>query len=687
MNQTLVWRRNPFIRILISFILGLLLSNWLENNQRVLTGVFGLGVVALFVFNRGDALNKFKRRLHAGLVIHLLIIIGASMCSNALKPTNRSSYFAGLTASHFIIELDEVSKKKSKWIKCSARVIAARMSDGEIRRCTGRTWVIIQGDGHKLHLGQQILVLNVTSTIDSPNNPYEFDYQSYSATQGVYHQFFLDSQSWSSIGLSNSMHLARKGDEVRETIEIQIDRSFENPDHRSIIRALFLGDRSQLDPTVKQSFVSTGTIHVLAISGMHLGIIYLLIQNFLIPFRKLRFGAWLNFLITALVLAGFAFLTGFSASVNRAAIMFSLFSLGKCLNRNGSSFNNMGFTCVMLLIINPANLSSVSFQFSFIAVSSIVIFFKPIRATIKSKFWLSSKIADLLCVSLVAQLALTPLSLYYFGQFPMYFLLTNLIVVPCITVVMYFGIATLVLSSLGVASGLAATITKSYLWFTVKFTRICEDLPSAIGGDLYLNQFEVLVFYILILSFFLFLAGRGRIYIVFMFVAITTIFGIQTAQDYRERHQQFIQVYRIRDAYVPVLIEGKTSRCITGEQIDSSDFARSIQPSLRHWGIIHEFATTTDTPVIASANGLTVLFLNDKLEIGLIDSTRRQFDYILHPDYGVLSQEAFINSFNQLQSLRTEFQEPNSKRITGESQIELVITKINLRNSEFFLPK
>jgi len=686
-NQTLIWRRNPFIRILISFILGLLLSNRLEDYQQVLAVVFGLGLVVLFVFNRANALNKFKRRIHAGLAIHLLIFIGAGMCSNALKPINKSSYFARIKATHFVIVLDEVSKKKSKWTKCSARVISARTSDGEIHHCTGKTWVIIQGDADKLHIGQQILVLNVTSAIDASTNPYEFDYQSYSATQGVYHQFFLDSQSWCSIGLNSSMYLTQKINEIREQIKIQIDRSFENTDHRAIIRALFLGDRSQLNPEVKQSFVSTGTIHVLAISGMHLGIIYLLIQNFLIPFRRLRYGVWINFLITAFTLAGFAFLTGFSASVNRAAIMFSLFSLGNCLNRNGSSLNSMGFTCLLLLMINPNNLSSVSFQFSFLAVASILIFFKPIRARIKSKFWLSSKVADLLCVSLVAQLALTPLSLYYFGQFPMYFLLTNLIVVPCITVVMYFGIATLVLSSMGMASGLAATITKSYLWFAVNFTRICENLPNGIGNDLYINQFEVLVFYILILSFFLLFASRGRIYFVYMFAAITTIFGIQTIQDYRQRHQQFIQIYRIRDAYVPILIEGRTSRLITGYQPDSTAFSRAIQPSLRQWGIKHEFQNTTDHPVTVEANGLTILFLNEKLKISFNDSMMKQFDYIFHPDYGIITQGTLINSISHPNSPRVELCEPVSKRNDGKTQIEPRTMKINLRNSEFYLPQ
>ena len=295
-----------------------------------------------------------------------------------------------------------------------------------------------------LHSGDEIWLNSSIYHIPKAFNPYQFDYSKYLEKQNVFHQIYTQENQIKIIQRHKTL------DFYIENLRNNLSKSFEihhfEPKTKAIIDALILGQRLELDKETIADYSNAGVIHILAISGLHISIIYFFIVFLLKPLKRVKFGAEIQLLIVLTILWLFALLTGLPASVTRAVTLFSFISIGNYFNQPKAIYNALAISAFLILLVKPNAIFDIGFQLSYAAVLSIVLF----QPFYKKFYFSENKIAvyftDTILVSLAAQIGVLPLSLYYFNQLPLLFLLANLVIIPLSSLVLIIGIVILPLN-------------------------------------------------------------------------------------------------------------------------------------------------------------------------------------------------------------------------------------------------
>lgn len=295
-----------------------------------------------------------------------------------------------------------------------------------------------------LHSGDEIWLNASVYPVPKAFNPYQFDYSKYLEKQNVFHQIYTQ---------ENQIKIIRRHKTIEyyiENLRNNLSQSFEihhfESKTKAIIDALILGQRLELDKETIADYSNAGVIHILAISGLHISIIYFFIVFLLKPLKRVKFGAEIQLLTVLGILWLFALLTGLPASVTRAVTLFSFISIGNYFNQPKAIYNALAISAFLILLVKPNTIFDIGFQLSYVAVLSIVLF----QPFYKKFYFSENKIAvyftDTILVSLAAQIGVLPLSLYYFNQLPLLFLLANLIIIPLSSLVLIAGIIILPLN-------------------------------------------------------------------------------------------------------------------------------------------------------------------------------------------------------------------------------------------------
>ena len=289
-----------------------------------------------------------------------------------------------------------------------------------------------------LHSGDEIWLNNAVYPIPKAFNPYQFDYSNYLEKQNVFHQIYTRENQIKIIQTHKTIGFYIEN--LRNNLSQSFDIHHFEPKTKAIIDALILGQRLELDKETIADYSNAGVIHILAISGLHISIIYFFIVFLLKPLKRVRFGAEIQLLLVLSILWLFALLTGLPASVTRAVTLFSFISIGTYFNQPKAIYNALAISAFLILLVKPNAIFDIGFQLSYAAVLSIVLF----QPFYKKFYFTENKIGiyltDIVLVSLAAQIGVLPLSLYYFNQLPLLFLLANLVIIPLSTAVLVGGI-------------------------------------------------------------------------------------------------------------------------------------------------------------------------------------------------------------------------------------------------------
>ncbi|MEJ2584007.1 MAG: ComEC/Rec2 family competence protein [Robiginitalea sp.] len=307
-----------------------------------------------------------------------------------------------------------------------------------------------------LKVGQEVLSTNAPAPLTGPGNPGQFDYRAYLHDLGVYGRLTLKDPTVLPIpaGKSGFMSSVSK---IRTHLLTSLENVGLDPAGLGIAKALLLGDRTRVAPELYTSYRKAGALHLLAVSGLHVGILAALVYGLLGPLRNFRYGRQLRLLLGTALLWGYALLCGYSPSVVRAVILFSFVSYAFYLQRPGETLHFLAMAWIfMLVLINPNWLLQVGFQLSFAAVGAIVVFTPVLLRRWPWKGTPGNYLGRLVCVSLAAQAGTLPLTLFYFHQFPGVFLLTNLVLLPWIGILLIMGFACLCLQVLSLLPPLLA---------------------------------------------------------------------------------------------------------------------------------------------------------------------------------------------------------------------------------------
>ena len=436
---------------------------------------------------------------------------------------------------------------------------------------TGDLKTCYQENGKKVIVGKILIhLVNDTSSIkllpgdvirfrsklielSSNGNPQEFDYAKYLRNKQIEYHTYVNGQ-WSIINYSNT--LTRFSTITKNKCLNIFKNCGLKSDELAIASALTFGYKDELSNTIKGIFSKTGAMHVLAVSGLHVGIIYLIISS-LFKLIKLPYKfSWIKEIIILLLIWVYAIITGLSPSVLRAATMMSFLVIANIFNKNSSIYNTLGLSAFFMLLTNPFLIIDVGFQLSFLAVIGIVYIYPIIFNMVTLKNYLLNKLWTILSVSLAAQIATFPISIYYFHQFPNLFLISNIVVIPLVFVLLVIGLSTLILSFNISLSTLLVKFYSYLLSFLIETLSYLESIPFSVTKGLFISSYETVLLYTLIVLFFLYIEFKSLLLIRLFLTFISLLVSIDLIEDYFLLRQKKIIIYNISNHIALDLING-----------------------------------------------------------------------------------------------------------------------------------
>ena len=335
--------------------------------------------------------------------------------------------------------------------------------------------------------------------IAPPKNPYQFDYKTYMERKGIYWRAYIQSIGHINQN-SKSKEIKSHIEYLRNYLANTIDKHFNN-ESASVLKTLLLGKRNDLDEELYQNYVDAGAVHILAISGLHVGIITSILLFFLqkIPNTLLSYRL-IRYLTLSIGLWAFALIAGSSPSVLRATLMFNLIGLSLLIRDKGGRFDSLMLSMLFLLLINPSYLYDVSFQLSYAAVFSILTFY-PIAL----RWWFPENkyvryLWSLVAVGFTAQIVVIPISLYYFHQFSILFFISNLVVVPLLQPILILGILCLLLASTVGLPNIIIFITEKLIWLMNTVIRLIAEQEFFIIRNIQFNTLTLIASLLIVIT-------------------------------------------------------------------------------------------------------------------------------------------------------------------------------------------
>jgi len=358
--------------------------------------------------------------------------------------TNHTNYFEKhlKNTSKVILAIDKVLKPGNYHHKYMADVVQV-----DSKKTTGHVLLNIEKDSTSLlfHTGDLVFLKNKFQDIKSSLNPHQFNYKHYLKKQGINQQVYITHQEILLLDESK-VSLLRFIDAFRVKIQKSLRRYHFTDDELAVMNALLLGQRQEISKQLSDNYSKAGAIHILAVSGLHVGVILLILSLILKPLERVNNGKLIKLVLVILSLWFFAILAGLSASVIRAVTMFSAIALGQFFNKRNAVEHSLIFSMFIILLWKPLFLFDVGFQLSYTAVFGII-WIQPVLYQLwKPNFFIVDKGWQLITVSVAAQLGVLPISLFYFHQFPALFFISNLIIIPFLGVILGLGLVVLVLS-------------------------------------------------------------------------------------------------------------------------------------------------------------------------------------------------------------------------------------------------
>lgn len=551
------WQQFPFVRILLFYVLGIFLNLFFQFEIP--------SFVILFLFFSFFILNVFlkrktigyQKRFVAGILIGVLLILIGIYNNHFYLNKGIPIHVSSQKSSYFFL-LTEQPTETEKSMKAIGQVFST-----DKKHITKSTKAILYFAkdtlSHHLNYGD-LLKLNVhLNEVNPPKNPHEFNFKRYLANRRIYLQAYVSSRSWSFLSHNQANPIKSFGIHCRTYLMKCLKSTSLFPSEFSVAAAILLGQDEILDDETRQDYAGAGAMHVLCVSGLHVGIIYLAFNLMFGFLKRNRFQKRLKAFLLILVVWSYALITSFSPSVLRASVMLSFIILGESLNKKGNIYNSIAASAFLLLLLNPAMIMEVGFQLSYAAVVGIVSIYPLMKKHLTHKNTLIDKILSVLIVSIAAQIGTFPLAIYYFHQFPVYFLLTNLVVIFLATLIINFGFLFLLIASVPLVSSVFIFVFGLLVKSMNTYVSWIESLPGSTIKSLILNPLEIILLYLLIISITQCLLRKSKSWFV---ISTGLIFILGIGFSYRNysrlRQQKFI-VYAIPKSSVYEFQQGKNS--------------------------------------------------------------------------------------------------------------------------------
>ncbi|MBT8281657.1 MAG: competence protein ComEC family protein [Muriicola sp.] len=504
----------------------------LSPGQAILTSTISLVVVLLFF-----QFENYRNGIYFGIATLLAFfftgVVAVTLAQPKLSPhhySNNSSLEKGI----WVLELKEILKptpyRQSYLFKvasfnntsCDGLILGSTRKESKIKN---------------LKVDDRLLFYGKIQPISPPQNPYQFAYDSYMETKGVYDQITLQSENTVQV-VNRKSSLGGLAAQLQNKIKTALSSSPIGSKEQGVLRAILLGQRNDLDKGLYQNYKDAGAAHILAVSGLHIGILLLILRAILNPINSLPQGRRFSILLSVLFLWAYALFTGLSPSVVRAVSMFSFVAYAMYLNRPTNAINILALSFSAILLVQPKFLFQLGFQLSYSAVFAIGWVYPMMVQSWVPRNGILKRMWKLFAVSLAAQLGVLPLCLYYFHQFPTAFFITAMVIVPFLGLLLSLGILVIILSGFSLLPDFLAL-------FYDRMIRTINELVELIASQEYLIIREIpfdkpslVLLYFIIVLFVLSLYKKRFSYVFFLGISLV---GLQVWTYYRrtqDRHKE-----------------------------------------------------------------------------------------------------------------------------------------------------
>lgn len=558
----------------------------------------------------------YKIRWLGGVLIFPILFLLGSFITVRNNELNNPDHFSKSSSQQLVAVITSEPKVKDDLVRFTAD-IRQSVVNGQAIKTSGSILITIKDELAKnLFYGEALLIPTKYAPVDPPFNPGEFNYKKYLANKNVHYQAFLYPGQYKIITAGQANPVIAYALRTRQNLVDKLKQNMQDTTAIAVASTLILGYKADLSNEVLQAYSKTGTIHILSVSGGHVAIIYLLLGWALSFLNKYKRGKVFKAILIIALIWVYALLTGFSPAVCRAAVMISLVISGKTYSRYINSLNLLAASAFALLLYDPFLLTDVGFQLSYLAVGGLVVFQPMVykwfsfKNSVADKLWLACS------VSIAAQVITFPLSAYYFHQFPVYFLVSNLLIIIPVSIIMYSGLLLLVLPQIPYVSKALGYVLEHAILLINKALALVEHSPYASINKIWLSKLEYLLLYGIIILAFYFLYDKRKWLITAAF-GCTLLFSISislkklSADDTRS-----VTFLSLRKHTGIVFKNGNSGVVLSDLPENDKNFQYSVQPCLDSSRItnykVYPLNADIKTPYVLKRGGL-VAFQNKNL--------------------------------------------------------------------------
>lgn len=613
-----IWKTVPMLRLLLPLIAGILLQYYFNIQLTVISVFFIVAVTTFFVFNLSNTSIKFKLSSLTGIYVNLIFIsLGSGISFLKNTEHNENSIAKNYTNNDVVIvSIQEGLIEKTKSFKTLAK--AEIILTHQIKAVKGNVLLYFKKDSSKplLHYGSRIIFHKPLIQITNSGNPSAFNYKRFCAFQDIYYQVFLNDGDYQILSSENKFFFDDWLQKTRTAVLISLKKYISNPDAASIAEALLIGYRDDLDKDLVQAYSNTGVVHIIAISGLHIAMIYGLLIFLLRPFNRFNHLKLIKPFIVLIIIWGFTFVAGAVPSILRSAVMFSFIVIGESFSKKINIYNNLAASAFAILLFNPFSLWDVGFQLSYAAVLSIVIFSKHINNWIYFNNKILKYIWELSSVTLSAQILTLPLILFYFHQFPGLFLFTNLIAVPLSGLILFIELLLLIVSPFAIIANYVGNAIEILINWMNDFILRINSIPFSTWQSLQINIVQTIFLYLIIIGLAHWLL-RKQTTALLAALCFSLIFFVTRSFDFMQRNQQQkLIVYNVPQHKAMDLIDGRNYHFVGDSILLQDAFLQNFH--LKPSRILHRITATDQLPTI---NYSSHLITSSNKKIVLIDES------------------------------------------------------------------
>lgn len=533
------FQRIPFIRIFSLFLIGILLNHFLQIDVHLIGIALTILISILIILWHNSNFAVIK-------VQNLLVSFGI-LLSGFFYPgkTHERQEHEFPLKDYYLAEVCQKPAEKAKTFQTILLIRNNSISRPE--KIVAYFTKI--GFDTTLTTGDQLIVMTKLQEIKNAGNPYEIDYQSMMHRNGIWYSSYLTEGTYVKTNKPVD-RLGLKAEKYRDKLISILTTAIPQKEERSVVSALTLGYRTEIEQDTLDYFASTGAMHVLSVSGLHVALIYV-IMGFLLSFLKRgKYGRFIFNVVMILFLWAYAFITGFSPAVQRATVMFSFVIIGNGLGRQVNIYNSLTASAFLLILLNPEVIFDIGFQLSYLAVFGIVLIQPSLNQLLEPTNPILKWSWSLLTVSIAAQIITFPLGLFYFNQFPNLFWLSGFVVIPVTTVIIWLTLAFFVFSPFHGLAMVLGYIIEKLTHIMLLALKAMDALPLAVTKGIVLTPVQVWVLFGGIAATIIFVNSKQKQW---LFISLSFILLFQTTELFEKMkvfNQRVIWVYNTKNTMI-----------------------------------------------------------------------------------------------------------------------------------------